>query len=289
MKNCLFIALTAFLCSFFYSAIGQSQIFGLTTQTSKYITVGTVNPTNNSTYSISYPSTNAIDGNNATAWMAWSSNSEWIDFNLPSLTKITSIQLIWEYPWSGTNIQLFANNTVIETIAVPFNGNLTPIITTGLSKTVSKIRINTKSLISSLPISLKEVIITGYASKVEYTYDANGNRISRGIIYLSGLKSSSDSKTNESQVGVPQEFDGDLKISFYPNPTKGILRIEIASNTEIDKLGEISIFNMNGALVEKKADIDIENMINLSGLPSGIYILRVVLNNRIKEWKLIKE
>jgi hypothetical protein len=68
--------------------------------------------------------------------------------------------------------------------------------------------------------------------------------------------------------GMTDQEPGDLAAVFYPNPTTGILHIEIAENKNF----EICIYNSFGDLVMKKAN---SRIIDLGDLSNGLYFLAV--------------
>jgi hypothetical protein len=74
-------------------------------------------------------------------------------------------------------------------------------------------------------------------------------------------------------------------LNIYPNPANEILNIE--SNTE-SKIGFIELFNIQGTIV-KSVYIGVKKTsINISGLPDGLYIIRVQNENGVTQKKLIK-
>jgi len=73
---------------------------------------------------------------------------------------------------------------------------------------------------------------------------------------------------------------------IYPNPTKGIVRIEFPM---LDSEAFIRVYDANGKAIIQKAVKEPSSEINLSGEPSGIYILSIRIGSNKKEWKVIKE
>jgi hypothetical protein len=65
------------------------------------------------------------------------------------------------------------------------------------------------------------------------------------------------------------KIEGGNSVSVFPNPTTGTLNISEAAQVKITKL---EIFNTAGQLVAAKTEAN-NNVMNLSGLPSGTYIL----------------
>ncbi len=74
------------------------------------------------------------------------------------------------------------------------------------------------------------------------------------------------------------------KIYVYPNPSKGFFNIESRN-----KNGEIGIYNLVGQKIYSSKITNYITEINLSQLPSGIYMIVVQSNNIVLSEKLIKE
>ncbi|MDD4150380.1 MAG: T9SS type A sorting domain-containing protein [Bacteroidales bacterium] len=70
----------------------------------------------------------------------------------------------------------------------------------------------------------------------------------------------------------------------YPNPASTIVTIEFEnSNNEYS----IEIFDMSGRLVLQKISSDYQNYIDVNNLKNGLYMVRIVYQNRIFQSKLI--
>lgn len=148
------------------------------------------------------------------------------------------------------------------------------------------------------------------AFSADYTYDANGNRITATVIYLtSSLKSAvveidqlitKDSLTLTDTAEIPKQgwvpgitepFDG-LEIKLYPNPTQGMLIIEIqgATNKELSEPGNvIGAWNMQGQQIILTGPVKRYNLLDLSEKPGGEYLLKINICGRVKDYKVIKE
>lgn len=120
-----------------------------------------------------------------------------------------------------------------------------------------------------------------------FTYDDSGNRVSRAVISLKSASITSDTlqakqakKPLEDQVGLQ-------KTRIYPNPTKGLLRIEFPGLAEQGT--SIRVFDSNGRLIIQKTGAETENELDLSAYPPGFYILTIRSGQEKKEWKIIKE
>ncbi|MCX6352608.1 MAG: T9SS type A sorting domain-containing protein [Bacteroidetes bacterium] len=87
-------------------------------------------------------------------------------------------------------------------------------------------------------------------------------------------------------TGIEQNnFAGSNKISVYPNPTLGEVNILLNA---VAKQSSVSIYNTIGQLVIQENLIQ-QNHINISSLPNGIYLLRVIADGKLYDQKIIKE
>ena len=69
-------------------------------------------------------------------------------------------------------------------------------------------------------------------------------------------------------------------IKLYPNPTKGVVNIVNANNSNIE------VFNINGQKIIEKKNISNYEYINLSNFNDGIYIIRIISGNKITTKKI---
>ncbi len=82
-------------------------------------------------------------------------------------------------------------------------------------------------------------------------------------------------------VGI--ETEEQKLLSFYPNPTTGILIIELADVKET----ELAVYTINGLKVISKTINDAVATINLNGLSNGVYYLQLKNDNNIEIKKII--
>lgn len=121
---------------------------------------------------------------------------------------------------------------------------------------------------------------------VSYAYDYAGNRISRKIVNLTENPNPTHVKKSENPAPVEEQL-GERKITIYPNPTKGMLSVDINGGDEKDELS-ISVFNADGKqLLNKKVESG-ANPVDMSSYPASWYILRVTAGEKMTEFKIIK-
>ena len=131
--------------------------------------------------------------------------------------------------------------------------------------------------------------ISGFSqTKVfKYNYDASGNRIERQFITLKSARiASSDGNKLEKEVFEGLLGEGELKI--YPNPTKGMLRVEIPLNV-LEEQVFLRVYNMQGTLVADQLVSGETSFVDLGSRPSGLYIMKISSGMMVSEWKIVKE
>lgn len=131
-----------------------------------------------------------------------------------------------------------------------------------------------------------------------YSADANGNRLTATIIYLTttlkSMQMDSTTKMDSIQTTLkPATIDSlsNTRISIYPNPTHGSLQVKIDGLT-IDELSNtnnaISVWNLQGKEIFFIEPIQNDNSLDLLAVPDGIYIISIHINGNIKQYKIIK-
>ena len=123
-------------------------------------------------------------------------------------------------------------------------------------------------------------------NKIKYTYDSAGNRLSRQkeiVVQTRGVLSD-----DEGEPSIYEEKLSETKVTIYPNPTRGMLKVDI-SGVEKFENARISLYDLTGKLLQQWAGISQSNTIDLSERTPGMYIMQVAYNGKISSWKIIKE
>jgi hypothetical protein len=77
------------------------------------------------------------------------------------------------------------------------------------------------------------------------------------------------------------------RVQVFPNPTLGRLNVQIPGN---DSKSEIGLFDMYGRAVLRQNSSAVNTQLNISGLPAGVYMLRVNRNGKeVYSTKIVKE
>jgi len=126
--------------------------------------------------------------------------------------------------------------------------------------------------------------------KITFGYDAAGNRISRTIVFATpqpAPPAPAEDKDKEEKTVVHTEMLSKIELKIYPNPTEGLLKVEI-NNLPEDVKANIWLYDMSGRMINFFGDVADEISINISNQPAGIYLMRVVAGEQRTEWKIIK-
>lgn len=124
-------------------------------------------------------------------------------------------------------------------------------------------------------------ILSSAAQKIGFAYDAVGNRIKREIVVSRDLKKNSRTAENDA--------------SFYDTLENKTIRItRTSSNTIVVSIlnfdskdaGFVDLCSINGMRVYLQNLPASEININMGSMPSGLYILRVQINDNSTTWKI---
>jgi Secretion system C-terminal sorting domain len=141
--------------------------------------------------------------------------------------------------------------------------------------------------------------VTG--QKIVFSYDANGNRIGR-VLDTTRLKSAKikfpitdpnqlqaadNSNMSKLQEKSFENADSKINVIIYPNPTKGLIKVEI-NNMPSDASTELKVYEMSGSEVIVQRNFDYLSEVDLNRLKDGIYILRIKINDKVFSWKVVK-
>lgn len=215
--------------------------------------------------------------------------------NVPYTTSVTlTVKLDQEYHIG--KIKLDANGTDIDLYHLFYSStgdpwDFTPVKsyndppldnTLDFNAQYVKLMIENSSTISQ--ISIKEFEIYEYIPPVVFNYDASGNRISR-TIELGGTKSG---KIDDLDPEIFEEIVEETKFTIYPNPTDGLLQIDI-SNLDTETPSSIKIFDVQGRIVYENNTPGLTNSVDMSERKPGVYILMLQVGDKTREWKIIKE
>lgn len=237
------------------------------------------------------------NGNLTVAVRYWQWDDEWDFINKSIITfnvngdKETSVSYYWdEYnsEWVSrikTNWH-YSNSIVAYTLSV--NTNALDIDSDENSTATFNITSNTDWTISGLESWLSTSDNAGLGdAEITLTTEENVSSEPRtDTIAVSGTGVDDQIiviTQNGSTVGISNLNYSDITI--YPNPTNGIITIDICNPYNAD----IEIYNTNGSLIYSKDLISIQEQIDLSAYPKGMYFIKVRQQGTMKVGKVVLE
>jgi len=136
--------------------------------------------------------------------------------------------------------------------------------------------------------------------KATYTYDANGNRDSAKVFYLTFKSATIDTNQVDSaeiikklQLENTKQLDSlsNFFVRIFPNPAQKDLLIEIngLGFSEFDgKSNFIKLLSLNGQLMLDIKPVSSYNTIDLTRFNQGTYILLLNINGKAQTYRIIK-
>ncbi|GHV43774.1 hypothetical protein FACS1894180_3860 [Bacteroidia bacterium] len=129
-----------------------------------------------------------------------------------------------------------------------------------------------------------------FAQSVSFGYDAAGNRVARTVVLPASsnaprLQSGEDETPPEPFV---EQLAQDLQVKIYPNPTKGLLQVEL-NGLDSDETAQITVFSTNGTLLLQTAATAALTPVDMSAYPAGVYVLTLTIRGKPTDYKIIKK
>lgn len=121
-------------------------------------------------------------------------------------------------------------------------------------------------------------------SKIGYSYDSSGNRVERTIVLEIVKKAKASPEIENSFTDNIDERN----VKIYPNPTQGQLRVDISRLDEGDKC-TLSLYSISGYLIFTDSNAGTTNCIDISNQKTGLYLLKITVNENTSTWKIIKQ
>ena len=131
-----------------------------------------------------------------------------------------------------------------------------------------------KLRVTGLALMLMSAMLLHSQSKVSYKYDAVGNRTSRTI-------------SASVITSVVPETMSNVEVKIYPNPTDGLLNVEITNLPE-NLTADILLYSLQGQLLVSHKKVSGLTEVDINNQASGTYLMKIVAGEYQTEWKIIK-
>ena len=129
--------------------------------------------------------------------------------------------------------------------------------------------------------------------KTNYTHSDNINTNQAGVIYYRLRSVDVDGKSELSEtriIRISKQTEKGVSIVTYPNPVSNEIRVTIPANWQ-NKRVVYEIFNMSGRTAKRieAASSNQTEIMNVSALAPGFYIVRVSFEGQTAQQKIIKQ
>ncbi len=121
-----------------------------------------------------------------------------------------------------------------------------------------------------------------HAQGIRFSYDETGNRISRYVIYLK------DTPAKDSSKFIHNDLLNGVTVLIKPNPTGGKFNIELQNIRKNISAGYF-LYTTGGKLIRQKQKMSSLTNIDIGNQGNGLYILKIVIDDKTRTWKIIKE
>lgn len=122
---------------------------------------------------------------------------------------------------------------------------------------------------------------------VHFNYDANGNRNQRYLTFKKVEENGKGAEADNEALSSAIDLIGASQVNLYPNPTYGMFTVEL---TEIgEKNIQATLSTTTGAIIQQCKLTDLQSIFDLSGQPSGVYLLRLSTEKETHVWKIVKQ
>ena len=137
------------------------------------------------------------------------------------------------------------------------------------------------------------VVLGNASNKTNYSFSDNLNTIQTGLIYYRLRSTDIDGKSELSStriIRISEEAKSSISIITYPNPVSNEIRVTLPANWQNKKV-VYEIFNASGRTAKRieTASSNQTEIMNVSSLAPGFYIVRVSFEGQTAQQKIIKQ
>ena len=123
--------------------------------------------------------------------------------------------------------------------------------------------------------------LTSSAQSITYSYDAAGNRVSRGVT-VSRMRKQEKKTLN---LADGNDLEGKVRLTGYSRT--GSVTVEIIGHRTGDRC-EVCLYALSGENLLQLQLSEPSVTFSLGAYPDGIYIVSVTLNGESEAWKITK-
>jgi len=131
-----------------------------------------------------------------------------------------------------------------------------------------------------------------HSQRIEFAFDTAGNRISRTIILPAPTLETRTVQAeieDEPEVEPFVERQGEHEIRIFPNPTRGMLAVEVRGG-ETTETVILTLFDMQGRVLQTiESTTGVIRQVDMSAYPQGTYMLQLRIGEQTMSYRIIKQ
>ena len=116
---------------------------------------------------------------------------------------------------------------------------------------------------------------------LQFDYDDAGNCILKYRTVVVAPVGDAPQKPQNEQIG-------ERMLTIYPNPTYGLVRVEISGDVPENPIN-VMLSDMGGKVLQSFSTANINFDVDLTSCPQGNYLLVMVIDNKKSTWQIIKK
>jgi hypothetical protein len=145
-----------------------------------------------------------------------------------------------------------------------------------------------KGMFTAIVVCITSLCFSQTSLQREYWYDESGNRVCRKVVEVpANTPRNLSQPIEEISTTFFHEHVCSYSCKIYPNPTTGQIQLDIEDLTTSFQ-GMAALYSVHGVFLRDFKISESHNVFDLSDLPPGMYILRLNINEKTEEWKIIK-
>ena len=116
---------------------------------------------------------------------------------------------------------------------------------------------------------------------LQFGYDDAGNCILKYRTVVVAPVGHAPQKPQNEQIG-------ERTLTIYPNPTYGLVRVEISGDAS-EKPINIMLSDMSGKALQSFSTANMNFDVDITSYPQGNYLLIMIIDNKKSTWQIIKK
>jgi Fibronectin type 3 domain-containing protein len=149
----------------------------------------------------------------------------------------------------------------------------------GASMYINGVLATSSTAVTISPLDFKPIL--NYIGRSQFSDPLLNGNIDDFRVYNYALSASEVAQLSTGNISAVENVNYKKNLSLWPVPANDILHISSSFTENDNSMSKLTIFNMDGRLViGKELNYANDTELNVSGLPSGMYMLKMTNNNQ---------